>query len=232
MKKFLMYSFGILLAFIVIGGIIYVIKNEALPKGSSSTEADQLAQKMLTALNYDAYKDTRYLKWTFRKRDYVWDRENNLVDIKWDNTVVNLRILIPELSNVFINGEIPSAKDKTEAIENAISRFNNDSFWLIAPYKVMDPGTIRSLVTLNESTQGLKVTYSTGGTTPGDSYVWVLDENYIPQYYKMWVDIIPVGGLKATWINFEEMESGARIAQKREIEGLMEIPLSNVRAWN
>ncbi|MGS0527908.1 hypothetical protein ACU8V7_24695 [Zobellia nedashkovskayae] len=87
--------------------------------------------------------------------------------------------------------------------------FNNDSFWLVAPFKVFDSGTQRSLVTLEDGSNALMITYSSGGSTPGDSYLWHLGPNGLPESYQMWVSIIPIGGLKATWDDWKIMESGA-----------------------
>jgi hypothetical protein len=72
--------------------------------------------------------------------------------------------------------------------------FNNDSFWLIAPFKLRDAGTTRSIVM--QDNQALMITYAL--STPGDSYVWFV-ENYMPKAWRMWVSIIPVGGLETTW---------------------------------
>jgi hypothetical protein len=53
-------------------------------------------------------------------------------------------------------------------------------------FKLRDPGTSRSIVMQDEK-EALMVTY-TSGSTPGDSYVWILDEN-IPAW-RMWVSIV------------------------------------------
>ena len=82
-------------------------------------------------------------------------------------------------------------------IEKAVKYFNNDSFWLLAPYKIFDKGTKRSLVTLDDGHEGLLVTYTTGGTTPGDSYLWHLDSTGKPVSFQMWVSSLPIDGLEA-----------------------------------
>jgi hypothetical protein len=55
------------------------------------------------------------------------------------------------------------------------------------------------------------VTYTSGGTTPGDSYLWQFDDNGKPISYQMWVDILPINGLEATWENWIVTESGAQL---------------------
>ena len=74
------------------------------------------------------------------------------------------------------------------------------------------------------------VHYEGGGVTPEDSYVWLLDENNIPTSYKMWVSIIPIGGVEATWNDWKRVETGALIAQQRVLFGSSEIPLTNIKA--
>ncbi|MEL6343816.1 MAG: hypothetical protein AAFV53_11835 [Myxococcota bacterium] len=53
------------------------------------------------------------------------------------------------------------------AIETAWAQFTNDSYWLIAPCKLMDPGTNRSL----DEKGRLKLSFEDDvGLTPGDVY--------------------------------------------------------------
>jgi hypothetical protein len=110
--------------------------------------------------------------------------------------------------------------------------FNNDSFWLIAPYKIFDPGTERRIVSY-KNREALLVTYTSGGTTPGDSYLWILNENYLPTSYKMWTSIIPVGGVAATWSDWEKTASGILLPKKHILSLFgMEISMGKVKAYN
>ena len=98
-----------------------------------------------------------------------------------------------------------------ELIDKGVKYFNNDSFWLVAPYKVFDKGTERRLVTLENNKKALLVTYTSGGSTPGDSYLWHLDKDGKPTNFQMWVDILPIDGLTATWNNWITTDSGAQL---------------------
>jgi len=223
---------GILGTLLIFFTIIYITYNEPLPEGRQGMEADAMATKMLAALNYDAYKNTRYLSWSFRgAHHYVWDKDQYKVDVSWSDVKVELYLKQPSSSPVTLDGDPVDGDEKTNYIEKALSYFHNDSFWLVAPYKVFDPGTTRSIAKNKAGEEGLLITYASGGTTPGDSYLWLLDENGRPKGYQMWVAIIPVGGLYASWDNWQVMESGISLSGLHTLL-FLDIEVENIRAWN
>jgi len=52
-------------------GFVFFKYNEELPIGIQGEKADALAYKMLEALDYEAYKNTNYIEWTFKKRHHL-----------------------------------------------------------------------------------------------------------------------------------------------------------------
>lgn len=224
------FALGIVvLAFLLFAWFI----NEPLPNGKTGTEADALATKMLTALNYTNYKNTRFLEWSFKNNTnhYKWDKTNGIVIVKWDDIKVELSLKNIQKSIVFKNKQLLEVKNHKNLINKALSKFNNDSFWLVAPYKVFDKGTTRKVVVLEDGTKGLLVTYTQGGTTPGDSYLWKLNPNGFPNAYQMWVKIIPIGGIEATWDDWITTESGAFLPKTHKL-GLLNLDMLNIRAYN
>ena len=191
-------------------GFLYVKYDEALPSGTEGPAAEHLATKMLKALNHHAYKNTDYLEWTFERRHHFkWNKVENTCEVYWKKYQVNLDLNDPSKSEAYHKDvKVDHAKSK-KLIEKALVYFNNDSFWLVAPYKVFDPGTERRLVPLENNKKALLVTYTSGGTTPGDSYLWHLDNTGKPTHFQMWVDILPIDGLEATWNGWITTESGA-----------------------
>ena len=191
-------------------GFLYVKYDEDLPEGIEGTEANQLATQMLDALNEEAYLNTDYLEWTFKGiHHYKWYKTDKSCEVSWDSITVILDLENHDNSKVFAGKEEYNGIEKHDYIHKAEAYFNNDSFWLVAPYKVFDPGTERRLVTTEDGKKSLLVTYTTGGTTPGDSYLWHFDESGKPKSYQMWVDILPIDGLEASWDNWITTESGA-----------------------
>lgn len=224
---------GILLLGLFVFGISYVIYNESLPEGTAGSEADALAQKMLEAINHDAYKNTQYLEWSLidGKHTYKWDKANGKVTVKWDDYSVKLNLNDTSNSIASKNNEAISAKESRDVVNTAWDYFNNDSFWLVAPFKVFDQGTTRSIVNLEDGTKGLLVTYSSGGTTPGDSYLWKLQPNGFPESYQIWASIVPIGGIEATWDDWQIMESGVFLPTSHQL-GPITLGMGTVKAYN
>ena len=237
MKKFLKtllkIAGGLLLLVLFTFGIIYIVYNQPIPEGKTGPAADVLAKKMLIAIGNDAYKKTRYLEWSYvgGAHQYKWDKENGKVVVKWDDYTVNLNLNDTATSIVHHGNAELSAKESRDVTITAWNYFNNDSFWLVAPFKVFDEGTIRSIVTLEDGSDGLMVSYTSGGTTPGDSYLWKLLPNGFPQSFQMWVDIIPIGGLEASWDDWKIMENGLALPASHEL-GPITFDMGKLSAYN
>jgi len=171
----------------------YLIIDKPRPTGTQGNDAEVLADKMLSALNKPAYDSLEFIGFTFKGiHSYAWDKKSNNVTVKWNEQEVFLDL-----------NQNPEGFNLLEY--KAYQYFINDTFWLVAPFKVKDKGGIRSTVDTDEG-KGLLVTYTQGGVTPGDTYLWILDERGFPTAWKLWVDIVPVGGLEFSWENWREVE--------------------------
>jgi hypothetical protein len=230
MNRFLKYVAFIFATIFVFGVLYYFMNNEKLPVGKTGKEADALAIKMFNAINHEAFENTEILEWSFRDTNfYKWYKQENKVEVSWDDYKVIL------FTNNYTKSEVYKNNKKTvnkEALTKAIKYFNNDSFWLIAPYKIFDKGTQRSIVK-HEGKDALMITYTSGGSTPGDSYLWILDQNYFPVAYKMWTSIIPIGGVLATWTDWKTTEAGIKLPTQHKLSLFgMEIDMGTVKAYN
>jgi len=227
MKKVLIYI-AIILAVLIIAGITTcTVISKDLPQGKDSPETEKMVSQMWEALNKSAWDSTRYVMWSFRGANhYKWDKESNLAEIKWDNN----RVLLDPDNISGIAYENDKKVDEASAqnlIDNAWSKWCNDMFWLTAPFKVMDPGTELTLVEHEEGDR-LKVTYMDGGVTPGDSYIWVFDNDGMPKAYEMYVEILPVKGVYVPWQDWVTLSTGAKLSSKHEIAGAA-LELENIK---
>ena len=231
MPKWLKILLGSLfLLVLVLGGVYLIFFNDPVPKGQAPEKADELAKTMLDALNYDAYKETRYLDWTYRggRNTYHWDKAMGKVRMTWGEYSGEIDLVTPEKSTIKKDGRTIGGDEKKQLTTEAISNFNNDSFWLVAPFKIFDQGTERSLVQLEDGKEGLLVTYTVGGDTPGDTYLWEFDDHYIPVKFRMWVKILPLKGLAASWEGWQKTQTGVWLPQYHRV-GPITLDLGTVR---
>ena len=232
--KIIAYLFGGLVLIVLLAfTFLYVMVDQEIPEGTQGEIADTLANNVLEAIHHQKYQETQFLAWTFRnKNQYVWDRFNQTVEVRWDEYSCKLLLANPGESTVFKNEVAISNNDKQPLIDKALSNFHNDSFWLVAPHKLFEPGISRKFVDLNTEQKGLLITYSSGGTTPGDSYLWKIGQNNLPVSYQMWVSILPIGGLEVSWDQWKTMESGTLLSTAHQAMGIQLPLVSDVRAWN
>lgn len=200
MKRVFLYVVAVILLIMVGGWLAIGIASEPLPDSSGSTaEAEQLTDKIFAAINKPAYDSLQLIEWSFpRGHHFIWERSSHRVTASWGNNKV---VFYPnDLSGeAYVDSQlVDDVNQSEELIQQAWALFANDSFWLVAPYKLRDPGTSRRVVATDRG-QALLVTYSSGGVTPGDSYLWILDDEGRPIAWKMWVSILPVKGLEFSW---------------------------------
>ncbi len=227
LPTWLRWTLGIIVTLVLVIVGLGVYYHESTPEGKEGEAADILAEKMLKAIDKTGWDSTGVVQWTFKGvHDFIWDRDRHLAQVKWGETEV-LMDLNKIDGRVWVEKKEVHGEAAKTAIEEAWSSWCNDSFWLNAPAKCMDEGTTRSIVTLEDGSEGLKVSYSSGGVTPGDSYLWILDEQGLPTSYKMWVSISPVGGLEFTWEDWTRLSTGARIAQLHK--GALNLDISNLK---
>ncbi|MEO0404002.1 MAG: hypothetical protein AAF193_03950 [Bacteroidota bacterium] len=219
----------ILVILLVIGFVFaYATMNEDAPVGEKGPKAEKLADNMLAAINHEGWKQTNYISWSFPGGHYyVWDRVNDMVEVKWGDNTAIIPTKQPDLGIALQGGK---TVENPDAVKKAWAYFCNDSFWLIAPHKVKDPGVERSIVTMDNGSEALMVHYTSGGTTPGDKYLWILDDNFVPTSYKMWVSIIPIGGLEATWEGWITLPSGGKVSATHSLAGILTTDLSPVKS--
>ena len=196
--------------------VAYFVLDKPLPQGREGQEAEALADKLLATVNLQAWDTLAYVSWfsTRSDRGYLWDKVHNQVECKWKNHRCLVR---PDAGTglAYTDDKLVSGEEADALIKSAIHWFWNDSFWMTGYFKVRDPGTSRKVVDLPEGGQGLLVQYSSGGTTPGDAYLWKLDAQGRPTGWQMWTQVLPIGGLSFTWEGWQTLPGGAQISTSK-----------------
>ncbi len=188
----------------------------SIPTGPTGAPADALANRMLKAVNAEGWERTGAVRWTFAGRnEHLWDRQRSFVRVKWGETVALLD-LTTRAGKAWESGAPLAGEALAEALDGAHARWINDSFWLNPVVKVYDEGVERRRVELG-GREALRVTYTTGGRTPGDTYVWLVADDGTPTRWAMWTSNVPVGGTEASWDGWITLPTGARLSTLHEM---------------
>lgn len=225
--KWLGIIVGSLIALAVVAGLI---AHKKMPEGKAGPEAEALAEKMMASINCAAWDTVGAVSWTFAgANEHLWDKKSHRARVKWGDGMEALVDINTRTGLAYKGGVALSGEEAESAIDAAWKYWVNDAYWLNAPCKVKDGGTSRSLVEMEDGSQALKVTYGTGGATPGDTYLWKMDEAGVPISVNMWVSIMPIGGIQFSWEGWEEHQ-GAKIASTHE--GVFTLRLENIQTGN
>ena len=161
----------------------------AISVHAQDVPADTVAQRLLQGHGADAWASAPYLRFNFAvERDgtagtpirHFWDRASGQYRVEWtarDTTYVGL-INVQAVANetpdgeVYADGNAIGGPHGTDLRKQAYRRFINDTYWLLAPLKVMDPGVNRSYVadSSDATHHVLHLTFGDVGLTPGDQY--------------------------------------------------------------
>lgn len=216
---------SVIMVLFILGTSILILDEER-PTGDDPIAADELARQIEVATGQASWSEIPAISWLFAGRnEHFWDKIRNLHFVRFANgTEVRLCLDSEE-------GDVQSVSDDTlgaELIHEAMGYFYNDSFWLNPFGKLFDPGVSR-LISHVEDQQALRIHFSIGGHTPGDTYLIFTNANGLPTQWKMWVSIIPIGGLAASWSDWHDLSNGAMVARRHEI-GPRELIISDVIA--
>lgn len=161
------------------------------PRPTLETAADSLAWRLVEAAGgLDAWQALHRLRFDFAVvRDtaeafharHLWDRSTGRYRVEYpvgeDSTLValfNVQRFDSEAPDgaAYLNGmPLDSIATRTRLAE-AYERFVNDTYWLLAPLKLFDPGVRRALApdSAATGTHVLSLSFDRVGLTPGDRY--------------------------------------------------------------
>ena len=111
---------------------------------------------------------------------HVWDKQEDRVRSEWRIGADSVAVAVYDLGDfdpeapgglAAINGHQLTGAQAAERLVEAHGRFVNDSYWMLAPLKVLDPG-VRRAVERRDGFDRLALSFDGVGLTPGDRY-WI-----------------------------------------------------------
>lgn len=172
--------------------------------GSSDKKAIEIAREVLKAMGgKEAWDNTHYISWNFfGSRSLLWDKWTGLVRIEW---LKKQRKVIVNLSNgsgkVQLDGVEQTHPDSlAKYLQMGKEVWINDAYWLVMPFKLLDPGVTLKYLGQNKTEDGrkadlLQLTFDNVGVTPKNKYkVWVDSESRLVTqwaYFEKFTDTEP-----------------------------------------
>lgn len=170
--------------------------SSARPTLAADEGADRVARELIAALGGEtAWEKARQLRF-----DFVVEREGKRaaeLHHVWDRYTGDYRLLGIDKSgapyavyfnvntrdgSAFVNGRPVDGEEKKKLLETGYGRFINDTYWLLAPWKVFDPGVNREYAGEKTGPEGalcdvIRLSFEDVGLTPKDVYwLWVTRE--------------------------------------------------------
>ena len=146
----------------------------------SDPQAEKIAAHTLEAMGgADAWNATRFLSFNFFGfRTHHWDRETGRHRLEGQGRDGDAYVILHNIhtreGDVYVNGEKVTGEEKAKRLEYAYSAWINDTYWLLMPYKLRDPGVTLSYEGEEEldgaTYHKLKLNFDSVGLTPGDTY--------------------------------------------------------------
>jgi hypothetical protein len=103
------------------------------------------------------------------RRTHVWRPRDGTVTVSWEGEQVALESIHPYVAS----------PDPIDQAIDAYSWFINDSYWLLAPCKVLDPGVTQAVTTAGQ----LALSFSPEtGITPADRYWLSVNEGVVQSW--------------------------------------------------
>lgn len=162
----------------------------SIPKRPATPEeaamGDQMAGKLVDALGgMEAYQRLRIISFDFviegagmskNRAHHDWDPRRNIARVVTGDDEVILDCAT-QRGRLFVDGkEVTDQAKVAEAVKDAYRAWVNDTYWLVSPFKLFDPGARRAWIDGK-----LRISFEEKiGLTPGDVYQYTLADDGKP----------------------------------------------------
>lgn len=168
------------------------------PASAADPKADEVGKQLIAELGGEAaWEKARQFRF-----DFVVEREGKAIARfahVWDRYTGDYRLtgtdkagapyavyfnVNTKQGQALVNGKPVEGDERAKQLENAYERFINDTYWLLAPWKIFDPGVTRTYDGAKPCPDGgtcdvLKLSFEGVGLTPKDVYwLWVTQDGH------------------------------------------------------
>jgi hypothetical protein len=153
----------------------------------SDQQAHRIASQVMEALGgRSAWDSTRYLRFTFAgRRSHLWDKATGRHRVEGQDRDGKRFVVLENLNTrqgrAWVDGQEATGEKLQQMLELGYGTWVNDTYWLLMPYKMEDPGvhlTYAGEETIDGRTYDkLHLSFEKVGLTPGDEYWAYIDRN-------------------------------------------------------
>jgi hypothetical protein len=148
------------------------------PSDASEPHAVEIVQASLERMGgWPAWCAARHLHWTFfGRREHWWDKHTGDVRITSGELVILMNVTTKKGRAIESGVEVTEPAALDQALEKGFAWWVNDSYWVVMPWKLFDPGVVlreAGAGTLADGRAGhlVDVTFEGVGLTPANRYV-------------------------------------------------------------
>ena len=194
---------------------IFLVVLTSAQFADAAEDGEQLARAVWKASGGENWPNVKELRFTFiveengkelARAEHHWNVAAGTDRVKWKG------------KDVTVNLTSPAQDEDNKA---AYARWVNDSYWLLAPLKVLDPGVKRTAEGTKQvgdaSFDTLRLSFQGVGLTPGDQYLLYVDPQ--TKLVRAW-DYIPSADkvMHGTWDGYQTF-GGLQLSTQHEFGG-------------
>jgi len=167
-------------------------QSSASKPSASNARATAVADRVMVALGgKEAWDKTRFLRFSFGSerdgkftgRTHTWDKWTGRYRVEGQTREGDPFLVLMNLNtrqgSAWLKGRKLEGDELKQQLERGYGMWVNDTYWLLMPYKMKDPGVILAYAGEEKGASGamydkVKLTFDNVGLTPKDTYwVWV-----------------------------------------------------------
>ena len=196
------YSQGLLPSLVIT--LLLAFMTSELAAQQYDQRSGELVDRCVEAMGgMDNWNSTCCLKWTFfGRRDWHWNKATGDVRCEYtDGSMRSVMNINTGKGQVFAHGVVQTDQDSLEKfLDLTYKLWINDSYWLVMPFKMKDPGVTLQYIGQVEIQGGkqadvVEMTFVEVGVTPDNKYHVYFDANsgFVSQwdYYRSATDEEP-----------------------------------------
>lgn len=204
MKRKISWALSVVLAAFFHTAVIAKVDDKSLP----------LINASLNAMGgIENYNNTRFISWVFfGRRFHIWDKYTGDVRIESQDGSLILMNVNNKQGRAWGPDKalIKDKKELAEKLKFGYEAWINDSYWLVMPYKMLDPGvnvtyTRQDKTANGKSAEVVTMTFTDVGVTPENKYEIFFDQatKRVSQwrYYAKSEDQTPA--FELSWANWQ-----------------------------